>query len=367
MTIVEFIPQLGVGGAERFTVDLCNELAKQNEVYLLVSHDLTRQDYYTKEISDKVHVMSFKKRSGIDYRLFFKVYKTIKTIKPEIVHSHLTSVVYVALCCILYRTPKYFHTVHNSAKEEGDGKIGRLFRRFLFKARLINPITISNESKRSFVEYYGLDAPVIWNGRDVPSIINVSEGVKREVNACKLTKDTKVIVQLAHVGYQKHQDVMARVVCRLVEEGFDIVVLMIGTHDEQRMVDYIRELSCERIHLLGVKANPLEYLAESDAFGLTSSYEGLPISLIEAMGVGVIPICTPVGGIIDVIKDGENGFLSSSIQDEDYYIALKRYLMLSPREDSIMRAKVRKSYKAYTMRACAMNYLKIFKNVANIR
>lgn len=42
-----------------------------------------------------------------------------------------------------------------------------------------------------------------------------------------------------------------------------------------------------------------------DAYALCSSYEGMPISLIEAIGVGCIPVCTPVGGIVDVVHNGE--------------------------------------------------------------
>ena len=53
-----------------------------------------------------------------------------------------------------------------------------------------------------------------------------------------------------------------------------------------------------------------------DAYALCSSYEGMPISLIEAIGVGCIPVCTPVGGIVDVVHNGENGFLSDGIGEE---------------------------------------------------
>ena len=362
MKIVEFIPQLGTGGAERFTVDLCNEISKHHEVYMLVSHDLEKFGHYTKEISDRVHVVSFKKKEGFDISLFFKVFKTIKKIKPDVVHTHLMSIVYVTFCCIFYRKPLYFHTVHNSAKEESDGKIGTMFRRFLFKNKFVHAVTISNESRKSFVGYYGVNAPVIFNGRDIPDLINVSAEVRREIEAYRVTNNTKIIVQLAHVGNQKRQDVMARVVIRLLKEGFDLSVLMIGTHDEKRMVDNIKSMSCDRIHLLGVKSNPLEYLAAADAFGLTSSYEGLPISLIEAIGIGLIPICTPVGGIIDVVKDGVCGFLSASIEEDDYYVALKRYLMLSDEQLTKMKSKVKEAYKPYTMSECAHNYLTLFSD-----
>lgn len=361
MKIVEFIPQLGTGGAERFTVDLCNELVKNNEVYLLVSHDLLKFDFYTREVSDKVHVISFEKRNGIDLLLFFKVLIKLRQIKPDVVHTHLMSIVYVSLSCLLFRKPKYFHTLHNSAIIESDGFICSLFRRFLFKTRLCQPITISNESLKSFVDFYHLEAPVIFNGRDVPKDLIVSECVRKEFESHKVTKNTKVIVQLAHVGYQKRQDVMARIIDRLSKEGYDVSVLMIGTHDEKRMVDSIKSIGNPRIHLLGVRSNPLEYLKLADGFGLCSSYEGLPISLIEAMGTGLIPICTPVGGIVDFVKDGYTGFLSLSVEEHDYCIAMKRFLSLPDQKIYTMRINVLKQYEELTMSKCASKYIALFR------
>lgn len=361
MRIVEFIPQLGTGGAERFIIDLCNELVKDNEVYLLVSHDLAKFDFYIKEISNNVHVISFNKRKGLDISLFFKVFQTIKKINPDVVHTHLMSIVYVFFCCLFLRKPKYFHTVHNDAVVESDGLICGLFRRFLFKTGLSQPVTISNESLKSFINFYHINAPVIFNGRDIPKELTVSDNVRNEVESYKVTERTKIIVQLAHVGYQKRQDVMARVIDRLSKEGYDVSVLMIGTLDEEKMVSSIKALNNPRIHLIGVRSNPLEYLKIADGFGLCSSYEGLPISLIEAMGTGLVPICTPVGGIVDIIQDGDTGFLSDSIEEGDYYIAMKRFLSLSNKELSDMRMNILNKYEGLTMSECALKYISLFR------
>ena len=50
-----------------------------------------------------------------------------------------------------------------------------------------------------------------------------------------------------------------------------------------------------------------QLLAQADVFVLASYAEGLPYSLLEAMAAGVVPIVTPVGGMLDVLTDGEHG------------------------------------------------------------
>ena len=75
MKILEIIPQLSSGGGERFVVDLCNELSKEHDVTLMVLHSLDKVDFYLKEVSNNVRVVSMNKRMGLDIGLLFRVYR----------------------------------------------------------------------------------------------------------------------------------------------------------------------------------------------------------------------------------------------------------------------------------------------------
>ena len=112
MKIFEVIPQLSSGGAERFVVDLCNELSEKHEVTLVVLHSVEKFGFYRDELSSKVKVVSMNKRMGFDMSLMWRMMWMIKEEKPDIVHTHLNGVVYTALSAVINRRVVHCHTVH---------------------------------------------------------------------------------------------------------------------------------------------------------------------------------------------------------------------------------------------------------------
>lgn len=66
----------------------------------------------------------------------------------------------------------------------------------------------------------------------------------------------------------------------------------------------------------------IELLNKSDAYILPSYKEGLPISILEAMSYGMPIISTPVGGIPEIVSNGENGYLVEPGNKEDIYKAI---------------------------------------------
>lgn len=364
MKILQIIPQLSSGGGERFTVDLCNELAERgHEVVLCVLHSLDNENnsFYLPQVSKKVRVVSLNKKSGFDISLFWKIYKFAKEEKPDVIHTHLRGILYALLAerFVVHGV----HTVHNEASIEASEWLSRSTRKYLFNGGYSQPVTISEVSRRSFVDFYKMDAPMIFNGRNIPANLQVSEEVKAECNSYRKNEKTRLIVHLAHLDNVKRQLLHTRVAKRLQNEGYNLGVLFIGSQRDSEYVEQVKAEMPECCHLLGQRTNPLEYLKESGAFALSSLYEGLPISLIEALGVGAIPICTPVGGIVDLVKDGENGFLSADLEEESFYQAEKRFLEMRDEELEQMRKKAFESYAPFSMTECATKYEEVYKKV----
>ena len=362
MKIIEIVPALASGGGERFVVDLCNELSREHDVTLLVLHKLEGIcAFYLPQVSERVRVVSLNKKLGADFGIFWHLYQFVKNEKPDIIHTHLRAIVYAIIPELI--TMHGIHTIHSDAEKEASNKFFVWIRRLLFKTGRVIPVTISQNSHRSFVEFYDMDAIQIDNGRDIPANLPISNAVKAEIASYRKNEQTRVIIQLAHLDDIKRQDLMARVANRLYIEGYNFVVLFIGRWDNKAFKQKVENVMPPCCHILGERQNPLEYLKEAGALGLCSRHEGFPISIIEALGVGAISICTPVGGIVNVVRDGENGLLSKDISEDSYYIALKRYLDMTEGQIAEMRAIARHSYTPYSMMECARKYVEVFKSV----
>lgn len=361
MKILEVIPSLNSGGAERFVVDLSNFLVQKNDVCLITLYELTGPDkFYLADLNKKVNVKSLNKKTGFDISLIRKIQKVISEFKPDVIHSHIRAFDYLFM--LKFRNPKikFVHTVHSDAEKEAGGSIDRIFRKIAFKANMIKAVTISPESDVSFRTFYKKPACLINNGRNVSHDLVISSHVKTEVDSFKQSVNTKVIVCLAHISPVKRQPILARVINRLNKEGHDIVLLLIGRKDNQSMVSEIEDLKSDCIHMLGERHNPLEYLKYAGYYSLVSEYEGLPISLIEAIGVSSIPICTPVGGITNIIHNKVNGFISKDISESSIYDSFKDLLRMSDDSIQAMRQKVSDSYRPFSMDVCGSKYIELF-------
>lgn len=363
MKIFEIIPQLSSGGAERFTIDLCNELSKKHEVTLVVLHSVEKFGFYADELASNVRLVSMDKRMGFDMSLLFRLWRLIKKEKPDVVHTHLNGIIYISLSAAINRRVVYCHTVHNTADKEAGSFVCRGVRRLLFKTKLSTPITISEESQRSFLDYYGIDAPLIDNGRNVPADLALSASVVDEFKKYRRTDKTRVLVCLARMYPVKRHTLLAKVTARLYAEGYDFTVLAIGSTSQIDIVEEVKALKSDNFYILGERKNPLEYLKAADAYALCSSYEGLPISLIEALGVGAVPVCTPVGGIVNLVHDGENGILAAGLEEDDYYNAMKRFLDLDDEALCAMSKKTKESYAPFSMTECAQKYVSLFEKL----
>lgn len=86
------------------------------------------------------------------------------------------------------------------------------------------------------------------------------------------------------------------------------------------------------------------------------------MTIIEAFSVGCPALCTPVGGILNMVENGQNGMLSSSLEVDDYYDMLKRFCELGDEEKEKMHIKAKESFAKYSIENSAKGYIEVYKS-----
>ena len=364
--IVQMVPALGWGGAQVFCIQLCNELAK------FPCYDITLISMYTHDparhlplsmLDSKIKFITLGKKQGIDLRMFTKIYRTLKAIQPDVVHTHLHAGYY---CFYAYGRLGYsfkkIHTLHNLAKEDAPLH-GRKMFWYFFKRNIIHPVAISEEVFKSAVDEYGpCVKTLINNGSNEVKPSGAFDETLQKMNALKRSSKTKIFLNVARISRQKNQQLLLDCMLQLERENVDVVALILGDYvaGNEQIFDELKANKPSNVHLLGKVTNVGDYLLNADAFVLTSLFEGLPISLLEALSAGIIPICTPVGGIKNIVTK-DIGFLSGDVSTQSYLGALRQYLQADPQELEQLRRNAKALYqKEFSMQICVARYDKLY-------
>ena len=364
MKIMHILPSLYTGGAEKFCVDVCNELAEnpENEVYLCSLEKLNeRQQIMYEKIGKNVHFLSMNK-VGKHPTLMFDIYKMLKKMQPDIVHTHLRAQVYAAFGLIANAIPNV-HTVHSLAEKETTAGKRKLYA-LLYRYFNFTPVSISDEVLKSVQAEYGEQfTEKIDNGVQKLTKTEAFDSTKEYVQSLKKDSETKIFVNIGRVYPVKNQKLLIEAFDALLDEGVDAHLLIIGSR--QIVPEYAKACEAlrrhpERIHFLDEKSNVADYLLLADAFCLSSSHEGMPMTILEAMSIGLPTIATPVGGIPDIIDDGVNGFIANDLTTKSYLHAMERFLA-SPK---LERTTIVEKFDAnYSVAITTKYYYRLYKRI----
>jgi len=361
--IVQMLPALGWGGAQIFCLQLCNELAKcpDYDVTLISMYHYNQDNHLPLDmLHEQVKFVTIGKHHGPDPGVFLRIYKTLKRLQPDVVHTHLHSVYYCFLAYFFIKDNIFnkIHTIHNLVKHDAPW-YGRLVLKYFFKKNIMQPVSISQEvHKSALYEYTNCNIIQINNGSYEVQPSPAFEKIKTVIQQLKRNKTTKVIVNVARITKQKNQQLLIECMRILERDNENVIALIIGGYlqETKKLYEQLVQDKPGNVHFIGKVNNVGDYLLNADAFVLPSIYEGLPISLLEAMSAGAVPICTPVGGIIDIVKP-DIGFLSKDLNTESYLAALKAFLRSDCATIEKLRANCRVAYQnEFSMESCAAKY-----------
>ena len=360
MKILQIHRYLGAGGIEAMVCGLANEMAKTEDVTVCTIIKPNPTDVFFNKLSPEVKKDTIGKIGDAKpFKEIFKIYRYLKESDFDVVHIHGYFYYYVLAILLLHKRIHFFFTAHNDALMENTPWDLRILpvKKWFFRRGWMHPVTISEVSQDSFYRLYHCDSRLIHNGIAAPV-------VDRDIDTLKefrITQKTKVFVHPGRVCEQKNPVVLCKVFDRLLKEGHDIALVMAGPNHSQAIYGEMSKYFSDRIRHIGEHSDIPSLLASADGMCLSSIFEGLPVVVLESLAVGCIPICTPVGGIVNVIEDGQNGILSKSPSEEDYYEALSRYLGFPDKKIKSLKLNCTDSFKNYDISITAGKYLQFYR------
>ena len=347
--IIYLLPALRFGGIQIFALDLAFFQINKGQKIKIIS--LGSEYTVLKRYSD------FKKdslRKVISLMSLFQLYtfffKIIFLRKKITIHTqgHLLS--HVGFLSI-FRNIEIIHTVQNQAEYEAGLSRMRLHS-FYFKKLGVTSVANSKEIAQSFFSYYGFNTNhIIMNGIDLEELASNDSHIKLNKNK---NKNHVVLCSIGSFGSHKNQRLL---IDAFIEVNDPLSTLYIVGKNYNNYLDdiYLADIQKYPINIINEEKNSFLYLDASDIFCMSSNYEGLPLTLMEAKMKNKTIVTTNAGGSKEVLDD--NDYVVEVDDFKGYVKALKESInAIRQNRNKNMENKSRQYLR---IERCYQDYLKI--------
>lgn len=317
MKIVYVITRSDVmGGASVHLLDLVRGVQEAgHEVYILVGgHGVFQARAKANHLSCiSLRHMVRQISPANDWRGYFELKEIVSKIKPDILHLHSSKAgILGRLVAKRLNIPVVF-TVHGWSFTEGVSNKRRLVYKLIerFMANFADKIiTVSNYDRK-----LALDLGV-GNEKLLTTIHNGIPDSHRKIKRDRSFDHVIKLIMVARFEAPKNHDALLTALARL--KHLPWIIEFVGDGPTMRnMTDLARDYGlAERVKFLGARNDVDTLLEKADIFCLISNWEGLPLTILEAMRAGLPVIASRVGGVPEAVQDGKTGILVDR-DDED--------------------------------------------------
>ncbi|HGF7952273.1 glycosyltransferase [Enterococcus faecium] len=311
------LPYFALGGAEAMVSRLASNinLDKIDVEVICIYGDPQNNRLENSILNSGVKIKYIGKGKGFSFSAVHRLWKELSIYHPTVVHTHLSACVYCAPW-VLAHNVKMLHTIHNMPKYELITPKRKIMS-FMYKIGKAIPVAISKEIQSMMSEEYRLKnkAELIYNPVDVNKFYKNND---KHEDICLITA--------GRLSKQKNQKLLIDAIKLLCHEYQNISLSILGDGPlRDELENYVQGNGLDNvIFFKGNVDNVEEYFSKSDIFVLSSSYEGLPLVILEAMAAQLPIISTNVGGIRDIVTD--NGLLVEAENENEMVKALKKLI-----------------------------------------
>jgi len=306
--LLYLITRPDLGGAQTHVLDLIREFACRYEVHLGVGCAGPLTDSVG-QLGVPVHFLPSLIRSlnpWRDIRAIHECSGLIQRLQPHLVHAHSSKAGIVGrVAARRCRIPAVF-TAHGWGFTAGTPIVRRLVA--LTAERLAAPLAqrliCVSESDRQLALRFGVGTEA--------SLVTIRCGVPTDLAPCAdPTKHPPRLIMVARFNEPKDQATLLRAIALLKGRGVKVALDFVGSGPSLSMRRTLAERLGidENVRFLGDRNDVPQLLADAQVFVLSTHYEGLPISILEAMRAGLPVIASRVGGVPEAVEDNVTGLL----------------------------------------------------------
>lgn len=242
--------------------------------------------------------------------------------------------------CYLHHPPRYlyyYETAREWQKHKPIEIYGHLINHelrqwdYLSSQRVDYFIANSEETKKRITKYYRRDSKVIYPPVQIPS-----EPIRYSLSA------DSYYITTSRLARAKHVDVLIKAANKL---KFKLKIIGSGRDAENLKnmagptVEFLSKVTDSEFEKLYKNAKGYLFASVDEEFG---------IAPVEALGYGIPVIAYASGGLLEIVKDGKNGYLYSELNEESLMEKIKKFESLSEKELLEMRKHARTSAEQYS-------------------
>lgn len=302
MKIMFYISNLQKGGAERVVSVLANKMSENNEIYIVNSYKNKSQYKLNKKIKQIFLLEDDKKNKLVKNFLMLKNLKKVeKKYMPDVVVSFLPEPCYRACIVKLITKTPLILSVRNDPKVEYNGFFKRIITKIIYS--ISNGIVFQTDDAMNFFQDKIVKKSIV-----IPNPIN-DEFLKFNDNS----KKENVIVAAGRLEIQKNHLMLLDAFKDVLAKHNNYILKIYGKGELENFLNKkINEYGLnQNVFLMGHSDELYKDIANAKIYVLSSNYEGMPNSLMEAMALGIPCISTdcPCGGPRYLINNMHDGIL----------------------------------------------------------
>jgi len=340
--VVHVIARLNIGGPAIYAIILSSGLDKKRfSTTLICGAEGEKEGSMRDEAEKKGINLIFIPELGRelhpikDIVTFLKLFWIIKKIKPDILHTHTAKAGTIGrLAAWLAGAGVIIHTFHghvlHSYFSPAKTKLFILIEKLL--ARITDRIIVLTESQKREILEFGIGRPerfsVIPLGLNLDKFYDLEEKkgiLRKELGLSLDTPLIGIVARLAQIKDHKTFFLSARLLLKKIA-GVRFIVVGDGPLRSE-LEELTRELGIkEKVFFLGFREDLDVIYADLSLLVLSSQNEGLPTAIIEAQASCLPVVSTNVGGVSELIKDGETGYLVPAKNPEMLAEAMEKVL-----------------------------------------